>query len=489
MEPMANALQQLLSRADTIAGAGIEGTVRRKHRWRLRRHGHADALDPPDELMWAAGDPPPREGCSLDVLIDGAEAFPAIAGAIERARDFVHIAGWHVAPHFELVRGEQPLVLGELLAEAAERLDVRVLVWAGAPVRAFHPTRSEVRRTVQRLTRSTKIRCETDPREHPFHCHHEKIIVIDGQVAFVNGIDMTDLAGDRFDLNEHPARRRLGWHDVASRVRGPAVGDVHDHFALRWRELTGDQLEQPAASPSAGETRIQVVRTIAEDMYSAVPHGEFRILESYVRAIRRAERFIYLENQFLWAPEIVAHLSDKLRSPPCDGFRIVVLLPGKANNGQDDTSGQLAVLAAADDGNDRFLAATIRSLSGDRDDSLYVHAKVGIVDDRWMTVGSANLNAHSLLNDTEMNVATDDAALIRDTRLRLWAEHLEIDAATIAADDPREVVDDRWRPTALEQLHRLQEGAPPTHRLLALPGVSRRSRRLLGPLVGLIDDG
>ncbi len=486
---MANGREWLASRTDAVAGAGIEEAVRLKHRWRLRRLGQGVALHPPDELVWAAGEPPPREGCSLDVLIDGAEAFPAISEAIERARDFVHIAGWHVAPHFELVRGEYPTVIGELLAEAAERIDVRVLVWAGAPVPAFHPTRSEVRRTVQRLTRRTKIRCESDPREHPFHCHHEKIIVIDGQMAFVNGIDITDFAGDRFDVTEHPARRRLGWHDVGSRVRGPAVRDVHDHFALRWRELTGERLEQPAAPPPAGDTRIQIVRTIAEGMYPAVPHGEFRILESYVRSIRQAERFIYLENQFLWAPEIVAHLSDKLRSPPRDEFRIVILLPGKANNGQDDTSGQLAVLAGADDGNGRFLAATIRSLSGHRDDSLYVHAKVGIVDDRWMTVGSANLNAHSLLNDTEMNVVTDDSALVRATRLRLWAEHLEIDEATIAADDPHQVVDDRWRPTAVEQLRRLREGAPPTHRLIALPGVSRRSRRLLGPLVGLIDDG
>ena len=85
------------------------------------------------------------------------------------------------------------------------------------------------------------------------------------------------------------------------------------------------------------------------------------------------------------------------------------------------------MLAEADDGGGRFLAATIRSRSGGRDDPLYVHAKVGIVDDRWLTVGSANLNAHSLINDTEMNVVTDDAGLARDTRVRLWAEHLELD--------------------------------------------------------------
>jgi phosphatidylserine/phosphatidylglycerophosphate/cardiolipin synthase-like enzyme len=161
------------------------------------------------------GDPPPRPGCRLDVLIDGAEAFPAIAEAIESARDHVHVTGWHVAPHFEVLRGELGNgAIGELLAEAAERVDVRVLVWAGAPVPLFHPTRKEVRDAVELLRRGTRIRCEPDPREHPFHCHHEKTVIVDGEVAFVGGIDITDYAGDRYDTNDHPARRRLGWHDA-----------------------------------------------------------------------------------------------------------------------------------------------------------------------------------------------------------------------------------------------------------------------------------
>ena len=54
-------------------------------------------------------------------------------------------------------------------------------------------------------------------------------------------------------------------------------------------------------------------------MYDAVPHGEFRILESYLRALRSARSFVYLENQFLWSPEIVDVLRDKLRDPPSDG--------------------------------------------------------------------------------------------------------------------------------------------------------------------------
>ena len=410
-----------LSGIDTLVGNGVEAAVRAKHAWRLRRLGWDHALAPPDNGIWATGDPPPREGCALEVLVDGAAAFPRIAEAIANARDHVHVTGWHIAPYFELIRGERGRAVGELLAEAAERVDVRVLVWAGAPVPAFHPTRKEVRDAVEELTRGTRIRCEADPREHPFHCHHEKTVVLDGEVAFVGGIDMTDYAGDRFDVSDHPARRRLGWHDVGTRLRGPAVKDVHDHFELRWRELTGERLQRPESPPPAGEHTVQVVRTVAENMYEALPTGDFRVLESYLRAIRSAERFVYLENQFLWAPEIVSLLG-----------------------------------------------------------------KVGMVDDRWLTIGSANLNAHSLFNDTEMNVVTDAPDLARDTRLRLWSEHLGVD---VAGEDPSATVDQRWRPIAFEQLERLRAGAEPTHRLIALPGLSKRSRRLLGPLVGLVDDG
>ena len=129
-----------VTQLDTAVGNGIEAAVRRKHRYRLRRLAWERALEPDGDGIWAAGEPPPRGGCRLDVLVDGAEAFPAIAQAIEGAREFVYVMGWHVAPYFELVRGERPAVLGELLAEAAERVDVRVLVWAGAPLPAFHPT-------------------------------------------------------------------------------------------------------------------------------------------------------------------------------------------------------------------------------------------------------------------------------------------------------------------------------------------------------------
>jgi phosphatidylserine/phosphatidylglycerophosphate/cardiolipin synthase-like enzyme len=252
--------------------------------------------------------------------------------------------------------------------------------------------------------------------------------------------------------------------------------------------VTGERLASTPPQPPVGDHEVQVVRTVPEKTYDFLPQGDFRILESYQRALRSARSLIYLENQFLWAPQVVEILLDKLRNPPSDRFRIVILLPAKPNNGADDTRGQLAQLAEADDGAGRFLATTLQSRTGGLSGPLYVHAKIGIVDDHWLTVGSANLNEHSLFNDSEMNVAGRDPALARDTRLRLWSEHLEMPVAAVAGD-PAEIVDHFWKPIAREQLERREHGEPATHRLLELRGVSRRSAALLGPLQGFVVDG
>jgi phosphatidylserine/phosphatidylglycerophosphate/cardiolipin synthase-like enzyme len=478
-----------LSNADRLAGGLIEGAMAVHHRRRLRNLGHAARIDPPDDGLWAAGDPPPRAGNALEILVDGAQALPEIARAIRGARRHVHIAGWSITPHFPVTRDEPPVLLRELLADTAERVPVRVLMWAGAPAHTFAPDRATARAARDELTRGTKVRAACDARSRALHCHHEKLVIVDDEVAFVGGIDMTLLGGDRWDTNAHPARGRLGWHDAASRLRGPAVADVAAHFAGRWAEVTGEPVAaQPAAMEPAGDTEVQVVRTVPERQYDFVRDGDFRILEAYVRALRGARRFVYLENQFLWSSEISEILAGKLRDPPTSDFRLLLVLPSKANNGQDDTRGQLAALVEADAGHRRLLAATIRAHTGSRDDPLYVHAKVGIVDDRWLTVGSANLNARARLNDTEMNVVTDDAELVRQVRTRLWAEHLEVAAQDIADASPVEMVDEHWKPIADEQLERYQSGGAATHRLRGLRGVSRRSRRLLGPLDGLVAD-
>jgi phosphatidylserine/phosphatidylglycerophosphate/cardiolipin synthase-like enzyme len=398
----------------------------------------------------------------------------------------VWLAGWFFSPEFRL-RADGPRTLRDLLAELSQRVDVRLLAWAGAPLPLFRPDRRRVAATRDAFTCGSRIAVALDAHERPMHCHHEKLVVVDGEVAFVGGIDLTSLGGDRLDSSDHPGRGSLGWHDAAARVHGPAVADVADHFRLRWREVTGEELPAVEPPPAQGDVELQLVRTVPEKIYASVPRGEFSILESYLRAIRSAERLVYLENQFLWSPELVVELERKLRNPPHDGFRLLVVLPAKPNNGRDDTRGQLGRLAAADAGAGRFLACSLHQ-RGDHARPVYVHAKVGIVDDRWLTIGSANLNEHSLFNDTEVNLATWDAALARATRLRLWSEHLERDASELEGDTTA-LFDELWHPAAKEQLRLLEAGRPLTRKLVELPGVSRRVGALRGPLNGLLVDG
>ena len=482
----------LVDRIDRAVGRATERAIRSHHQRRLRKVRWEHALGAAGSDRWCAGDPPPHEACSLEVLIDGETALPAIADAISGASSSVHIAGWFASPHFELKRGIEANPLCDLLADVAERIPVRVLLWAGSPAPVFSPTRKTVRVARNQLCSGNRIRCELDRREHPIHCHHEKLVVVDDEIAFVGGIDLTELGGDRFDHSHHPQRGELGWHDISSRLRGPVVSDVADHFAMRWREVTSEPLELTSSAKlsSAGDTTVQLVRTVPQGVYESLPRGDYRILEAYVRALRSAKRLIYIENQFLWSPEIIEILSAKLADPPSDEFRLVVLLPVRPNNGADVTRGQAGELARVDDGAGRFVASSIYAQEeAEEATPVYVHSKIYIVDDEWLTLGSANLNERSLFNDSEVNICTDDAALATAVRERLWSEHLELPIDEVASREPADLVDTVWRPVAAEQARRQESGQPLTHRLVRLPGVSRHSRRLLGPLDSFFVDG
>jgi phosphatidylserine/phosphatidylglycerophosphate/cardiolipin synthase-like enzyme len=481
-----------LNRVDDVVGEALERVVRTRHVLRLRRHGSGEAIDPAAGGWASTASFAPRAGCRVEPFLDGTEALPRIADAVRSARSHVHLAGWHFDPTFRLE--EDGAALRDLLAEAAERVEVRVLAWAGAPLPLFHPARREVRRTSEELAGGTRIALALDARERPFHCHHEKLVVVDDETAFVGGIDLTALAGDRLDSSDHPPRGGLGWHDTAVRLEGPIVADVAQHFRTRWHAVTENGVPQANRRKGSGTpdgVEAQLVRTVPERLYEPLRHGEWSILESYLRALRSAERLVYLESQFLWSPEITFVLADKLRRPPRDDFRVIVVLPSRPNNGADDSRGQVGLLIDADkksgDDTTRFLACTLYQ-PGPGGEPVYVHSKAAVVDDEWLTIGSANLNEHSLFNDTEANVVVRDPALAREVRLRLWEEHLERPREQIDGD-PARVFDELWKPLAAERLERRRRDGWADGKLTLLPHVSRRSEALWGPLNGLLVDG
>ncbi|MET3808819.1 phosphatidylserine/phosphatidylglycerophosphate/cardiolipin synthase-like enzyme [Nakamurella sp. UYEF19] len=480
-----------MSRFDDLVGGGLERAVERHHRRRLGRLGQLDALDSKalgTDGWWVPGGRPPRDGNDVQVLIDGQTAFAAMHEALMAAKSHVHIAGWHLTPEFRLLREAGTPTLADILKDLARTLDVRVLLWAGPPLPAFKPTRPMMKEVRAALTDGSQVQCILDARERTLHCHHEKLVIIDDETAFVGGIDLSNLDGDRWDHHDHPPRRATGWHDVTTRLQGPIVADVAEHFRDRWQEVAGEALPRPIRQPAAGAVTVQLWRTVPEKTYRFAPEGEFSILAGYLRALRAAENFIYLENQFLWSTEIVDVLIEKLKTPPCNDFRMLIILPMRPSSGADTTRGQLGRLLQADNGRGHLLPVTVRSHDEVATGALYVHAKVGIIDDRWLTIGSGNLNEHSLFNDTEVNIATLDPALAKGTRLRLWAEHLERPEADIDGD-PTTVIDTIWAPLARDQLARQHNNLPATARVTHLPAVSRRTERLVGPARGLLVDG
>jgi phosphatidylserine/phosphatidylglycerophosphate/cardiolipin synthase-like enzyme len=477
-----------IDRADRFVGERLEQAVRAHHRRRLARVGWDGALDAPPSFHAEAA-PLAQPGHEIEIFVDGADAFPAMLRELRRARQRVCLAGWFFSAAFALEHRIGGLTLDELVEELGARVEVCILAWAGAPLPLFRPGRKDAARELARLARHPGVRVAADRHERPMHCHHEKLVIVDGARAFIGGIDLTDLAGDRLDAPGHPNRGALGWHDAASFVTGPVARDAAAHFALRWKEVTGEPLEPLQPEPAAaGSVTAQLIRTVPEKIYRSLPRGEFTILAAYLGALLAAKQLVYLENQFLWSSEVVAILRDKLLHPPCDEFRIVLVLPSRPNNGADDTRGQLGVLVEADGGAGRFLACTLYAPGRPQSEKIYVHAKIGIVDDRWLTIGSANLNEHSLFNDTEVNVVVQDEALAQATRRRLWAEHLSLREDELGAA-AHEVVDEVLRPRAREQMQRLTASAPLTGRLVELPHVSRRSKRLFGPIQSLLVDG
>ena len=419
-------------------GRRIVGPLhRRRHRFKLR-HGRLDKATLRaareqwwgHEGQWYAGGTPPRQHNRVTTLVDGEHFFAALRAALEDAHDYVYVVGWCLTPAIPLGRNTEDEIVATrlmaLLGATAEKVPVRLLLWAGA-LGIFQPTtrRMEVvRKTIQENCPADLV-CHLDRTAHFSHCHHQKAIVVDGQIAFVGGMDLTTFQGDRWDTQQHPLRGGVNWHDVQLRLEGEVVADVEHNFRQRWAG-SGGPGSLPHREPRVEtdwHTPVQIVRTIPRGDYGFAPRGEFGIYHAYIQMLRQARRLIYLENQYLWSPDVMDVLLALLDQPPDEQFRMVIVLPAHAYDGKWDNDQHVDKLRSADRGrgivsvyspyasgpNSGVAAFTYRPI--------YVHAKVGIVDDEWLTVGSANFNSRGLITDSEINAVIYDAELAHNLRI------------------------------------------------------------------------
>ncbi|SEO46444.1 phospholipase D-like domain-containing protein [Trujillonella endophytica] len=417
----------------------------------------AERLLVPGETCWRI-----ERADRYAVFVDAAGYFAALKKAVLGARRRVLLIGWDFDPRVRLDPGSGGRArddrLGRVL-EAAVRanpqLDIGVLAWDLGQVyglaRGMLPIALLGRRTPDRLTFAVDT-------HHPVGgAHHQKIVVIDDCLAFAGGIDVT---ADRWDTSEHPdhsrARARPGshrdmgpWHDVTSLVSGPAARAIGDLARERWESGKGEHLEpvtgeEPCwpegVEPLLTDVDVAVSRTRPEHGGTSLIH-EIELL--WLAVIAGARHTVYIETQYFANRRVAEAIAERLKEP--DGPEVVVLNPHEAWGWLEEKAMGTARATLLDmvreaDRHDRFRLYVPVTESRR---PIYVHAKVTVVDDRLLRIGSSNLNNRSMGLDTECDLSievADDApdrealaATVLGMRDRLLGEHLDVAPEEVAA--------------------------------------------------------
>lgn len=390
-------------------------------------------------------------------LIDADAYYSAFVEAVRRARKAVYMLGWDMDSRVRLRPREEPeLELGDFLnAVVAARPDLHVYLLSWDYSVIFAMEREPLPTVRLGLRTHRRVHFRLDGVHPPGASHHQKIVVIDDQVAFSGGLDFTIR---RWDTPAHtandpqrvdPAGAPYGpFHDAQMLVDGAAAAALGELARERWHRATGTRLAAPAAStddawppgvrPAVKNVEIGIARTEpAYDGRAGV--GEVRQL--YLDAIAAARRYIYIENQYFTADTIGDALAARLREP--DGPEIVVVLPRETPGWvQERTMGALRTALIerlrACDRHDRLRVFYPIVPGPAGSDCVKVHSKILAVDDRFLRIASSNLNNRSMGLDTECDLALEAngdarvAGAISALRNRLLGEHLGVAAAIVA---------------------------------------------------------
>ena len=397
------------------------------------------------------------------VIVDAADYFRVVRAAMLKAERRIMLIGWDFDARIALLPGDPapdaPNTLGDFITWLVERrpgLEIFLLRWdIGSLKTIFH---GSTLLTLLRWMRHPRITVKLDGAHPPAASHHQKIVVLDDSLAFCGGIDMT---GDRWDTREHhdaePHRVTPGgtpyapWHDATTALDGPAAAALGELARERWRSAGGAALAPVAGGtecwpeeelpPQFHDIDVGIARTQPE--YESQP-GTHEIERLYLDLIAGARRFIYAESQYFASRRIAEAIGRRLAE--ADGPEIVLINPLTAQGwlepiAMDSARARLFEALRRTDPHRRFRIYHPVTAEGQ---PIYVHAKVLIVDDRVLRVGSSNMNNRSMRLDTECDVVIDTAQpgdsanatagpRILAVRDSLLAEHLGSTPETVAA--------------------------------------------------------
>lgn len=394
------------------------------------------------------------------VVIDADAYFEAARAAMMKARHRILLIGWDFDTRIALTRvrrkpGDPPKRLGDFITWLADRtpgLEVRILKWSFGALKTLGRGKTII--DVARWAIHDQIELKLDSA-HPAGCsHHQKIVVIDDCFAVCGGIDMTS---DRWDTRDHvdgdPRRKRPNgkpyppWHDVTMLVEGEAAAALGDLARDRWAVAGGSPMEPCPArvgTPWPDHVVAEFENIAIGIARTRAAHGEVeevREIEAlFLEQIARARHFIYAENQYFASGRIADAIASRLAE--ADPPEFLIVNPETADGwleqkAMDGARARLVRSIAASDHRRRFNIVTPFTAAGT---AIYVHAKLLIVDDRILRVGSANMNNRSLGLDSECDLYIDcdqpgngeACEAIRSLRLSLLAEHCEASPEALA---------------------------------------------------------
>lgn len=404
----------------------------------------------------------------LAFLVDGEAYFAAIRAAIASARHSIFILGWDIDSRMRLVpQGADdgyPEPLGEFLnaiVRDREDLHAYILAWDFAMLYAFEREWLPVYQFDWKTHRRLSFKLDN---QHPLGgCHHQKIVVVDDDVALLGGFDLTRC---RWDTSLHECKPALRvdtsghaygpFHDVGAMVDGNCARALGELARERWRRATGRLPETPMpaaqrawpASVAVDLCDVDVAIARTEPAFGEST-GVTEVRQLHVDAIASAQRSIFAENQYFTSRTIADAFARRLAA--IDGPEIALVMPANQSGWlETSTMGVLRArihrkLRAADAQQRYRLYCPTLPWQQAGDQCLNVHSKLMIVDDELLTLGSANLSERSQSLDTECNIAIEArgdkrvSAAIAALRERLLAEHLGVhadDVAAASADEP-----------------------------------------------------
>ena len=393
------------------------------------------------------------------MLVDGANYFAAIRGAMIRAERSIMIAGWDIHSQARLVGPSgkaddgYPEPFAEFLTALVTQrpaLQVRILLWDFSVLYAAE--RDPFPTMTLRWNTPPNIRFCLDDRVPIGSSQHQKLVVVDDAVAFSGGLDITirrwDTSAHRLDDPQRvdPSGKPYApFHDVQMLVDGEAAHALGDLMRERWRCAAYESVPAlggradcwpDGVAPDFSGVDIAISRT--QPRFDDLRQAR-EVEQLFFDMIDAAERAIYIENQFLTALPIANRLADRLRARP--DLEILIVSPQTHVSwleAQSMRAGRARFSAVLEGFGERVWLAYPEVSDGETRVATMVHSKVMIVDDRILRVGSANLNNRSMGTDTECDltiVAENDAQRDRITELRnnLLADHCGVTAQDVRA--------------------------------------------------------